>query len=271
YLPGIWLVHQALDVALERVRKHPVTTLTIRRSHHIACLACFLERATDQNLMILLYSSDPANRSVAPYGAIEGVYSPDPISVGIPTAAGPVLIDTSMSTTANGVVLQKHKNGERLPHPWLLGSNGQPTDDPNAFFESPPATMLPIGGLDNGYKGFALGLMVEAMTNALSGYGRSDEPSRWTSSVFLQLIDPAAFGGADAFSKETSYLAKAAKQAKTVAGQPPVRLPGERARRLRQQQLEQGLFLYPTILPTLEAPAKKYGVALPKAIEKNSG
>jgi len=266
YLPGIWLVQQALDLALERVKQHPVVTMTIQKSHHIACLACFLERATDQNVMVLLYSSDPANATVAPYGAIEGVYSPDPISVGIPTDQGPILIDTSMSTAANGVVLQKHKNGERLPGAWMLSADGVPTDDPNAYFEEPPATMLPIGGLDHGYKGFALGLMVEAMTNALSGYGRSDDLKRWTSSVFIQLINPAAFGGTSNFLKETSHLAKAAKAAKTLEGRPPVRLPGERARRVRKEQLENGLFLYPTILPTLEAYAEKYGVGLPEVI-----
>ena len=266
YLPGPWLVHQALDVSLERIKKHPVVTMTIQKSHHIACLACFLERATHQNVMILLASSDPANKTVAPYGSIEGIYSPDPIAVGIPTDGDAIWMDISMSATANGVVLQKHKNGERLPAPWLLDAQGEPTDDTNTFFEDPPATMMPIGGLDNGYKGFALGLMIEALTNALSGYGRSDDLDRWTSSVFLQLIDIDAFGGQSNFIKETSYLAKTSKNAKTVNGSPPVRLPGERARALRKRQLENGLFLYPTIKPSLEKDLEKYNIAFPKEL-----
>ena len=101
-LPGPWLIHQGLDLAFERIAQHPVFTLVIRRSHHIACLAAFLERATERGLMMILACGDPANKTVAPYGSVEGVYSPDPIGVGIPTQTHPILIDISASATANG-------------------------------------------------------------------------------------------------------------------------------------------------------------------------
>lgn len=39
YLPGPWLVVRALELACERVKQHPVVTISIQRSHHIACLA----------------------------------------------------------------------------------------------------------------------------------------------------------------------------------------------------------------------------------------
>lgn len=265
-LPGPWLLKEAMELGIERLKYSPVFTLVIRRSHHIACLAAYLEKATKRDLFILLASSDPANKTVAPFGGLTGTFSPDPIAVGIPTSGLPVLIDISASATANGVVIQKHKNGERLPHPWLIDPEGQPTDDPSVFFKEPPATMMPLGGMDTGYKGFGLALMIEAMTLGLGGFGRSSQPVGWSSGIFLQLIDPAKFGGIDRFKEETSFLYQSCKQSKPIKAEQPVRLPGERALKLKKEQEEKGIQLYPTILPAIQPFCDKYAVPLPEAI-----
>jgi len=266
YLPGPWLMHKAIGLALERAANHPVVTVAIRKSHHIACLAAYLEKVARQGFFILLSCSDPINKTVAPYGGLKAAYSPNPIAAGIPTQGDPIIIDVSTSTTANGLVIQKHKEGARLPHPWLLDSQGQPTGDPSTFFDDPPATILPLGGLDAGYKGFALGLLVEALTNALGGFGRAEEPTRWGGSVFLQLINPEAFSGLEYFKKEMSFLAEACSSSPAKAGAPPVRLPGSRALALRKEQQEKGVLLYPTIIPALKECALKYGLEMPPEV-----
>lgn len=266
YLPGPWLMQQAIELTLQRLSNYPVVTVVLREAHHIACLAAYPEKVTRHGYMMLLASSDPANKTVAPFGGLEGVYSPSPIAAGIPTEGDPIIIDISTSSTANGVVIQKHDSGERLPHPWLLDHNGVPTDDPDSFFQEQPATILPLGGTDAGYKGFGLALIVEALTSALAGFGRADEPQRWVSSVFLQVIDPAAFGGKDAFLRETSYLAQACRNSRSRPGASPVRLPGQRGLKLRRQQLKTGVVLHPTIMPKLLECAIAYDVALPQPI-----
>ncbi|MCO6491487.1 MAG: Ldh family oxidoreductase [Phaeodactylibacter sp.] len=264
YLPGPWLMHKAIGLALERAAQHPVVTMVIRRSHHIACLAAYPERATRQGLLMILSCSDPINKTVAPFGGLEAVYSPNPIAAGIPTQGGPIIIDVSTSTTANGLVVQKYRAGERLPHPWLLDSQGRPTDDPAAFFGEPPATILPLGGLDAGYKGFALGLLVEALANGLGGYGRAAHPNQWGSSVFLQVLNPGAFGGLEYFRKEMNSLAEACLSSPATEGGPPVRLPGHRALALREEQRENGVRLYPGIAAALEENAVRYGMGMPE-------
>jgi LDH2 family malate/lactate/ureidoglycolate dehydrogenase len=265
YLPGPWLVTKAIDLALERLKAHPVVSVAIRRSHHIACLAAYLKRVTDQGYMILLASSDPHEQGVAPYGGIKGLYTPNPIAAGIPTQGDPILIDISMSTTALGMVNRHHQKGERLPHAWLLDGEGNATDDPAVMFTEPRGSVLPLGGTDLGYKGFALGLLVEALTSALAGGGRSTEPKEWGASVFLQLLNPEAFGGLDSFVRETEWFAEASRNNPTKPGNPPVRLPGSRALQLRAEQLEQGVALYPAIMQNLQVWAEKLGVALPEA------
>lgn len=267
YLPGTWLVVKALDFAFERVRSHPVVTVVIRRSHHIGCLATYPKRATDRGLLLLLASSDPNAHGVAPYGGLTPIYTPNPLAAGIPTRGDPIIIDTSMSTTAMGLVARLRQEGKRLPGEWLLDNRGNPSDNPNDLFTDPPGSVLPLGGMDLGYKGFALGLLVEALTSALGGHGRADQPTNWGASVFLQVIDPAAFGGLDRFTRETEWLADASRNNPTKPGSLPVRLPGSHALQLRDEQIEKGVALYPTIMPALQSWAEQFGVSVPTPLE----
>ena len=266
-LPGAWLVHQAIDLALERIKQHPLVTVVIRRSHHIGCLAAYPERATEKGLVMLLACSDPAFNRVAPFGGLTGVYSPNPIAAGIPTNGTPIIFDISTSATAGGMVNQAYKSGKHLPHPWLLDAEGQATSDPTPFFQEPQATILPLGGLDTGYKGFALGLLVDALTGALGGYGRADQPNTWMSGVFLQLIDPEAFGGLEAFTREMQFVADRSRESAVRPGDPPVRLPGQRALQLRDQQRKEGVQLSDLIAGALEEVAGKYGLAMPGSLD----
>lgn len=262
-LPGPVLVHAALDLAMGRVAEHGTCTVVIRRSHHIACLAAYLERATDAGLVVLLMSSDPNVASVAPHGGTRAMITPNPIAAGIPSPGGPILMDISTSTTTNGLTGRLHGEKRRLEAPWVLDAAGQPTDDPAALFTDPPGTILPLGGLDSGHKGFALGLLVEALTAGLGGFGRADPPEGWGAAVFLMVIDPAAFGGGAAFLGQMGWYEAAVAGNPGRAGQAGPRLPGARGRALRARQRQDGVVLYPGILDALLPWAERFGVAPP--------
>jgi LDH2 family malate/lactate/ureidoglycolate dehydrogenase len=150
-----------------------------------------------------------------------------------------------------------------LPNPWLLDNQGVPSGEPAVLFTDPPGSILPLGGIDLGYKGYALGILVETMTAALSGSGRADGIERWGASVFLQIIDPQGFSGIKVFTRETEWLARSCRDNRVRPGCPPIRLPGERALKLRSEQLAHGLRLYPSIMPAIEVWAKKLNVSLP--------
>jgi len=266
YLSGVWLVWQAMQTAFDRVDQYGTVTVAIRRSHHIACLAAFLPLATDRRLMAILSCSDPANDGVAPFGSFQPVYTPDPIAVGYPTTGDPVLIDISASTTTLGMAHRLKAAGERFPGKWLVDNEGRASDDPNVLGDDPRGAIMPLGGLDRGHKGFGLGLMVEALTSGLAGHGRKDGVTNWGASVFLQIIDPTAFGGADAFTAETGWLADACRQAAVPTGKPPVRLPGDGALARKRAALQDGVELFPTIMPALQPWAEKSGAQLPGPI-----
>ncbi len=115
-LPGPWLVRQGMDALEPRARQFGCATLVIRRSHHIACLAAYLLRATERGLVMLLASSDPAVASVAPYGGTQAVFTPNPIAAGIPATNAPFLIDISSSIVTNGLCARLQKAGQSFMH-----------------------------------------------------------------------------------------------------------------------------------------------------------
>lgn len=263
-LPGPWLVRKAITLARARVPLHHVVTVVIRRSHHIACLEAYLEEATEHGLLMILTSSDPAAGGVTPHGGVGSRITPNPIAAGIPTGRDPILIDVSMSTTTNAMTKRMAAEGRRLPGPWLVDAHGRATDDPGVLTGETPGAVLPLGGLDLGHKGFALGLLAEALTSGLAGYGRADQPRQWGASVFLQLIDPEAFGGRAAFQREMGHTSDICREAPVAQDRPPVRLPGEAALARRSRQLREGVALYQTTMPALSVWAERYQVPLPE-------
>jgi LDH2 family malate/lactate/ureidoglycolate dehydrogenase len=262
-LPGTWLTAKAVDLACERARTYGTCTVTIARGHHNACLAAYLKRATDRGLMVLVTTAAAELQTVAPHGGRAGVMTPNPIAAGWPTKGDPVLIDVSMSITTNGMVARLNAEGGRLPGKWLIDADGIPTDDPSVMSSDPPGALLPIGGAEYGHKGYALGLLVEAMSMGLCGHGRADPIEGWTCEIFVQVLNPALFGGTETFLRQTTWVADACRATPPRPGVERVRLPGEAGLRRRENQLNHGIELYPSVMPGLATWGAKLGITAP--------
>ena len=160
-------------------------------------------------------------------------------------------------------------------------ADGTPTDDPAVLFdEDNPGVAMGIGGQDHGHKGFGLGLMVEALTMGLSGFGRAelatelgdmtkaqglnDRPEksvRAGMNTFVQVLNPRAFGGEEAFGRQTSFIAAAARASPPVPGSEGVRTPGQAALAHKESFLRDGVELYPGTMEALAEAAGELGVA----------
>lgn len=244
YLPGLWLMERALEAAFARIAEHGVVTFAMRRSHHIGCLAALAKYATDRDCYVMLASSGPHTKFVAPFGGRQGLFSPDPFAIGFPAGASPVLFDACASLTTVSMTRAKVAAGEPFEHAWLLDGEGRSTRDPAVMEGSGPrGSLMLLGGAEAGHKGFGLALMVEALTQGLSGFGRRDAPTRWGASVFMQVIDPGAFAGRDAFEAQTGFFAEQCRANSPIDPAVPVRLPGDQAARNIATALAQGISL----------------------------
>ncbi|MDP9964793.1 LDH2 family malate/lactate/ureidoglycolate dehydrogenase [Variovorax beijingensis] len=264
YLPGLWLMDRAIAMAMERAADLGVVTVAIRRSHHIGCLAALVKTAADQGFVAIVQNSEPAARRVAPYGGVEPLFTPNPMAIGYPAGEHPVLVDMCASITTTSMTRQKHAAGEQFEHPWLLDGHGNPTRDPAVLEHAEPRGSLQlVGGSEYGHKGFGLALMIEALSQGLSGHGRADRPGRWGGNVFLQILAPDFFAGAEAFSRQTGFFADACRANRPARAGQPVRLPGDQAALAIERAQVHGLDYDAATWAALRGCAERLDVAMP--------
>lgn len=263
-LPGAWLVNRAIDQALDRVAKYGVVTVTIAEGHHTGALATYLPRLTDKGLMVLLACSGPASQGVAPYGGTVGLFTPNPLSAGIPTHKDPILLDISCSITTIKRSGQLAQAGLEYPGEWALDANGQPSTDPQVL--SHGGSLMPVGGLDHGHKGYAMALLIEALTQGLCGVGRKDSLSGIVMNTFLQVIDPAALGGTANYLDETTWLTDACHANPPKPGGEAVRVPGDRARTRIKEAQERGVHLDQSIVAGIYRYVSEIGEEFPQPL-----
>jgi len=176
------------------------------------------------------------------------------------------MIDISASITTNGMTNRLHNSGQQGSHNWWLTAKGVPTTDPSVLETEPPGTLMPLGGIEAGHKGFSLALFVESMTAGLTGHGRMDGVESWGATVYLQLIDCDAFGGASEYEQQMQWLVDRSVVNKPIDENVPVRVPGQRAIARKTEQLRDGVTLHESIGPALEQLAKVNNIAMPERV-----
>jgi LDH2 family malate/lactate/ureidoglycolate dehydrogenase len=267
YLPGLWLVKKAIDSLMPRASKFGMAAVAIRCSHHIGCLAALVKQAADQGFIALLANSDPSGQRVAPFGGKKALFTPNPLAFAYPLESNSVLMDICASVTTVSMTRQKFAQGELFDQPWLLDADGRPTRNPAVLeHDERPGSIQLLGGQDSGHKGFGLALMIEALSQGLSGHGRKQEPKRWGGNVFIQLIDADRFAGRDAFAQQAEHLASACRSNPPIDARRPVRLPGDQAASQFLKAQKSGVSISTNTWQNLSAWAQKLQVELPQTV-----
>ncbi len=260
-LPGIWLTKRGLKLSSERAKIHGVSTVLIKNSHHNGALAAYLLPIVEQGLVPIIKCSVPSSATVAPFGGTKALLTPDPMALAFPTNGEPVIIDISASITTNNMIADKIIKNEMFDFNCLLTKDGIPTNDPKEVFEN-NGTVMPLGGLEYGHKGFGLALGIEALSQGLSGSGRSRKLKTMNLSIYIQVIDPNAFAGLDAFKNEMSFLYNECINNPPIDKKNKVRMPGQNALLCRRKSIEKGIYLSKETLKSLEEIAKKFDITL---------
>ena len=260
-LPGIWLTKRGLKLSSERAKIHGVSTVLIKNSHHNGALAAYLLPIVKQGLVPMIKCSVPSSATVAPFGGTKALLTPDPMALAFPTNDQPVLIDISASITTNNMIADKIVKNEMFDFNCLLTKDGIPTNDPKEVFQN-NGTVMPLGGLEYGHKGFGLALGIEALSQGLSGSGRSRKLKTMNLSIYIQVIDPDAFAGLEAFKNEMSFLYNECINNPPIDQNKKVRMPGQNALLRRSKSIENGIYLSKETLTSLNEISKKLDIVL---------
>jgi uncharacterized oxidoreductase len=251
----------------EKARAGGLGLGTIMHCGHIGRLGEYCEKtAADGFVSMLMVNSHGGAVRVAPPGGKAPRLSTNPLAIGVPLGNTPLVLDFSTSATAEGKVRVKKIAGQQCPEGWLIDNTGKATCDPNTLYGNPPGSILPMGGAQ-AYKGFGLGLMIEILTGALSGgnVAKTVPYPKKGNCVFILLIDPARFGGADHFQSEVRQLVEYVKSCPRVEGCEEIILPGEPERKLTQQRERDGIFLDPENWNALTKLGQQFNIPAPAA------
>jgi LDH2 family malate/lactate/ureidoglycolate dehydrogenase len=220
----------ATQISLRKARVDGIAVVTAKNNNHVGRLADSVEALKHAGLIGLAAVNDSgAGQVVVPWGGMDGRLSTNPIAVGIPGGDGPgILFDFSTSAAASGKVRQLLLRGEEAPDGWLVDASGSPTRDPASLFREPHGFLLPAGG----HRGYALGLLVEALAGILSGAGYvNPHPGpEEMNGMFVLALDPAWFVPADTFRAQVDELTAYVKTSRPMPDIGPVHIPGERSR-----------------------------------------
>jgi uncharacterized oxidoreductase len=257
--------HRLLDHLIPKAREIGLAAGGLSRCGHTGRLGEYAERCAVENLVFIgTVNSHGAGRRIAPPGGIDGRISTNPLCMGVPTERDPLVLDMGTSVVSEGKVRVYFQKGERIPEGWILDADGKPTTDPGALYREPMGTILPLGG-SQAYKGFGLGLMLDALAGGLSG-GMCSQPGAEKvggNAVFFMLIDPDRFAGREHFIREVTSLAEFVRNCPTSPGSPGIQLPGDPERSTHVLRSNDGIFIPDGVWQKLTQLAGSKGVEVP--------
>ena len=221
---GAYAVYEAGSAAAA----YGVGLAIVHRAGHAGRIGAYVEQSAAAGNVAVAFCSGPrSGHRVAPFGGVDGRLSTNPIAFAFPGDNGPVVADFSTSTVPEGVVRRLRDLGHPAPDGSIQDASGAPSRDPAVLYTDPPGTILPLGGPLFGHKGYALGLLVEAMTTLLAAEDATD-PERMGNNLTLCVIA----GNEDVVSAGQS-LATYVRSSRAANADRPVLLPGDPERSAR--------------------------------------
>ena len=250
----------ATRLACTMARTQGIALVTLRHSAHVGRLGDWVELAAELGCISFHFVNTLAAPTVAPWGGRERRLSTNPLAWGMPVAnADAIVVDLTTSVVAEGKVRLARASGKTIPKGWVVDRDGAPSTDPNALYNG--GTLLPLGGVDAGHKGYALSLMVDLMAGALSGGGASGPAQQVNcNNLTVIAIDQAQLAENGAVADEAARFAGWLKSSTPIESDRPVLIPGDSERALRIRQLRDGIALDAGVIVALEEAAVAAGL-----------
>lgn len=241
----------ALALAEQHVKETGVAVVSIRRNNHLGMLAWYAEQMAARGFVLLAVSTSEA--LVHAWGGRRAMLGTNPIAIGVPTASKPFVLDMATSLVSMGQIHDYAQRGQPLPEGWAVDAAGNPTTDATA---AKAGAIAPFGDA----KGYALGLAIELLVVSLtaSAIGRDvkgtlDSDQECNKGDVFVVIDPSM--QPDTVNRISAYLDDL-RLSGDQEGPRKVSVPGDRAHRVRNKAMEQGIELPDALWERLTALSK---------------
>lgn len=233
---GPVVAYQAIEEVTVKAGETGIAMATISNSSHIGMLAPYVEAIARAGQVALLLTTSEA--LVHAWGGRGPMVGTNPIGIGVPTGGDPLVLDMSTAAVSMGKILDYAARGGQLPPGWAVDTFGNSTSDARAAVDG--GALSPFGGP----KGYALGIALEAVVGTLTAssfgtdvVGTLDTEFPVTKGDLLICISLERLGLQDMLPALTGYL-KSVRESGVAA---PVDIPGDRARRTRLHNINDGV------------------------------
>jgi len=264
----------ALAWCVERARAAGVAAAAVRHSSHVGRVGDYAERAAEAGLVavVTVGAAGPGVGDVMLFGGRERFLGANPWSFAVPGRDHALVVDGPSSTVAEAEVRLARAKGEALPPDCVYDRYGRPSTDPDDLFAG--GGLAPLGGAVAGQRGCGIALasalfgglaMIGDESPSLAGApaGGGEHAGR-IAGVFVQVVDPAAFGDPAGYRDLVEGALLAARATRPAAGRSEVPLPGDPEARARAERRRAGIRVPDSTWADLGTIASRFGVDLPE-------
>jgi LDH2 family malate/lactate/ureidoglycolate dehydrogenase len=258
---GHLVMSRATETAIALARDNGIAWVGATHSNHASTAGLYAEMPVHHG-MIGLYGAVANANHMAAWGGTDLLLGTNPLGIGVPSGAGPLVLDMATTVVSYGTVKKHALEGRPMPEGWMVNTGtGEPLTDAKRSTEG---MLLPIGG----YKGAGLGIMLGLLAGVLNGaaFGKdvvdfnADDTSETNTGHFICAIDIKRFIPLDAFMAEVDRHMGDLHASQRLPGFDAIRLPGERRRTCREERLRDGIPLPDALKAQLDKLAGEMGV-----------
>jgi len=244
-----------IDVAIAKAKAQGVAVVGVVRCNHIGRLGTYPTLAAKQGIVAMVTTGN-VGKSVAPFGGRQGVFGTNPFSFGFPAGhREDLMVDFATSTIAGGKVMVARAKHEPVPPGSLLDKNGDPTTDPNAYFDG--GMLLPFGG----HKGSALSVLSVLLSNVLVGAPEFSDQGG-LSGTFMLAIDAGLFRDQSKVTADADRVFDRIKDVPPAPGVDQVLVPGEPEVRTAERRRQGGIPVADDTWAEIVAAGQSVGLAV---------
>ena len=253
----------AMQRAIEKAKEHDMAIVGVVQKHHLGRLGHYTEMAAAAGMISMVFAGGQGEISPAtmPFGGSRCVLHTNPIAAGFPTSTSdhPVMFDFATTWTSGVKVHNAHRREQKLPHGYIVDKHGNPTDDPEEFFDD--GGHAPFGA----HKGYAIMMMVEYMGRVFSGSNAFADDQRG-GAVLRNEGGTLITVRADLFQSSSQYMAIADEMVDRVRAVPPIEsfervlMPGDPEAETRDNRRQQGIPIEDDIWGTIVEAGQLVGV-----------
>src|SRR3954454_2941491 len=262
---GHLVMKRAAEMAIEKARTTGIAWVNSQYSNHAGPASLYASMPLAHDMIGLYFAVGNANH-LPPWGGLDMLLSTNPVAAAIPAGAErPIVLDMATTVAAYGKVKTKALLGQTMPEGWMIDRQGKPLTDPKRADEG---MLLPLGGMEAGYKGYGLALIIGLLAGTLGGAAMGkdvidfnhDDDSVTNTGQAIAAINIAAFGDVATFKKSVDALVRDLRNSERMPGVERITVPGERSHETRLRRASHGIPLAPALRQGLDQVAEDLGI-----------